>query len=581
VARRRKRLVDLVRDETFLARKDEHLLRTPDKLPWPELERLRRLYVATPVSERREVALELERGLREDGAVRYLGELRAELDKLGPRDSFQRLERFFPRFFRHYEGPAAGKPYRLAPNHHAFLREFWRRDRHGNRIYQVGLLMEPKGNGKTPLTAGLGTYTLVDEVDAPNVYAIAGAKFQANFCHGFAKHNIDHGPLAAWLSVARESIACEDNFGEFDILSAEGEFAAGANPSAGVFDELFLFRHQHQREAWNSQVEALHKRPGRAWVLGISTAGWDKQTLLGERYDAALEHPKLEISDDGFHLVLRDEKNGFLFWCHEAPQDADIEDPAVIRRVNPAPWVRPRDLIRGLHQPGTDELDWRRLHANQWTKTKQAWLASGVWARLRGDTQIPEGAEIYVGIDAARTWDTTSVGWLWIDPETGRKVCRAHIWSVRKNVPHHTFVDGGELVNEELVEPFVYGLDDRYRVRAIALDPRYLNTEAKHLADAGHVVIKVEPFSNAMRDAVTLFEKDALARALEHDGDRAVSGHIEAIDSVRGPDGAKKIGKRNDGQPIDAGISMILADYLTTVDDLPERERPEPWVMRW
>ena len=54
-----------------------------------------------------------------------------------------------------------------------------------------------------------------------------------------------------------------------------------------------------------------------------------------------------------------------------------------------------------------DELNARRLHANQWTKTRQAWLASGVWARLRSETQIPDGAEILVGIDAARTWDTT------------------------------------------------------------------------------------------------------------------------------------------------------------------------------
>ena len=561
MAQRRKRLVDLVRDETFLARKDEHLLAGLERLPWRELERFRRRYRAAPLPGRRDISLELEHSLRELGPAALLGDLRTELDRLGPRDSFERLQRFAPRFFRHQEGRLHGRPYHFPPNHEAFLREFWRRDRYGRRIYQVGLLMEPKGCSKTPSASVLGTYALVDEEDSPKVSVIAGAKYQAEFGHAFASKNIQQGPLAAWLSVANQRIEYPANWGEFAILSADGDLAAGINPSSGIFDELWLFRFRHQREAWNSQVKALHKRSGRSYALAISTAGFDKQTLLGEIYDAALNHPRLEVLDDGYHFRLRDVDAGFLFWSHQIPDEADIEDPAVIRRGTPAPWVKPRDLLRELNRPDTDELDWRRLHGNQWTKTRTAWLASGVWARLRSETQIPEGAEINVGIDAARTWDTTSVGWQWISPE-GRKVSRAHVWSVRPNVPHHTFVDGGELVNEELVEPFIYMLANRYRVRGIALDPRYLNAEAKHLADDGFVVVKVEPQSTAMQDAVAQFEKDALSGRIAHDGDPVVAAHIEAVDAARRPDGSKRIGKRAENQPIDAAISQILAGYL-------------------
>ncbi len=158
---------------------------------------------------------------------------------------------------------------------------------------------------------------------------------------------------------------------------------------------------------------------------------------------------------------------------------------------------------------------------------------------------------------------------MWVDPE-GRKVGRAHVWSVRSRVPHHQFIASGELVNEELVEPFIHELAQRYRIRAIALDPRYLNAEAKHLADAGFTVVKVEPQSAAMQDAVALFEKDALAQRFAHDGDRVVAAHVEAIDAMRRVDGSKKIGKRNEGQPIDAGIALILANYLTELD-LPDQ----------
>ena len=571
MARRRKRLVDVVRDGTFLARKDEHLLDGADKLPWRELELLRKRYrAAGDGSARREIALELEQGLRQHPPSRYLGDLQAELLKLGPRDSFEQLERFFPRFFRHYRGPAAGKRFQLAPFQRDFLREFWRRDRYGRRVYQVGLLMIPKGNGKTPLAAGLGVHALVSETDAPEVYNVAGAKDQASICFDFARTNIEDGPLAAWIDVGTRKVECPEHNGEYEILSSDGYLSAGVNTSAAVFDELFIAKHGQQREAWNSHEKSIPvKRPGRGWLLGITTAGFDKDTLLGERYDAAIAHPKLELHRDGALMILRDEASGFLFWCFQAPDGADIENPAVIRACNPAPWVNSRNLIRALKLPGADELDWRRLHADQWTKTKHAWLAAGVWDRLRGETQIPAGAEITVAVDAARTHDTTSIAWQWISPE-GRKVTRAHVWSVRRKVSHHTFVAGGELVNEELVEPFIHdvlvGLHG-YRIRAIGYDPRYFGTEARHLANAGFTVIPYEPHNKAMGDAVVQFEKDTLARPrLEHDGDRVLRNHVEAIDAVRNPDGSKKIGKRTDGIPIDAGIAAIIANHLNEVE---------------
>jgi phage terminase large subunit-like protein len=582
VGRRRKSLVDVVRDETFLARKDEYLLRGKNKLPWKDLDRFRRQFLAAAGdAERREISLELERGLRELGPAAYLGDLQAELDKLGPRDSFERLERFAPRFFRHQVGPLFGRRYHFPPNHKAFLREFWRRDRHGRRIYQVGLLMEPKGCSKTPTSAVLGTYTAVDELDSPDVFAIAGSKDQADIGHTFAKVNIEEGALAAWLNVGTRTIEYPANRGEFEILSSDGNLSAGALPAGAIFDELFLFTYQHHREAWNSQTKALHKRSGRAWVLGISTAGFDKQTLLGEIYDAAIDDPRIEERAHGFHLVLRDEKNGFLFWCHQAPDDADIEDPKVIRAATPAPWVKPRDLLRELGRADTDELDWRRLHLNQWTKTKRAWFPSGVWERLKGDSQIPEGAEITVGIDCARTHDTTSVSWAWVNPETGRKVERSHVWSLRRRAPHHVLVDADELDNENLVEPFVHELNRVYRVRGAAFDPRYFSTEARHLAAAGLTMIEVFPQSAAMTDAVTWFERDTLTGRIEHDGDPVVKAHIDAIDVVRTADGSKKIGKRSQEHAIDAGTSSILANYLTEIE-LPELTQPsEPWGATW
>jgi phage terminase large subunit-like protein len=240
--------------------------------------------------------------------------------------------------------------------------------------------------------------------------------------------------------------------------------------------------------------------------------------------------------------------------------------------------------MKSRRKPGQDLNDFLRLHGNKWTLTKSSWLATGIWDRLRSDTRIPVAREgepkpaIVVGIDAARTFDTTAVGWAWVSP-AGTKVLRAHVWSVRRNAPHHTFVEGGELVNEELVEPFIDELAEQFTIRAIGFDPRYFSAEARHLANKGYVVIEMQPQAAPMADAVVQFEKDALARNLEHDGDRVVALHMAAIDAERRPDGSKRLGRRG-RNATDAGWAQIIANYLTEIE-LPEPPPEEPlfaWV---
>lgn len=582
MARRRKRLVDLVRDGTFLARKDERLLAASEPLSWPGLEAFRAGWRAADPDERREVALELERRLRDpDGARGLLGDLQTELRRLGPPGSFRRLERFFPRFFTHRAGPAAGRPFRLEGFQRDFLREWSRRHPNGERVYQVGVWGVPKGNGKTPVIAGLGVEALVSHTDRPEVYAVAGSRDQANICHAFASLNVEDGALAAWLDVAGDSIVCAEHDGEFTVLSAAGELGHGISPTLFLVDEWWLYVHRGQREAYNAGARALHKRPGVGALLAITTAGWDRGSQLGETFDQALAHPALEVNDTlepGPLYRVCDPRSGFLFEWWAAPDGADIEDPRTIRKANPLSVVRPQDLLRELHRPDTDELDWRRLHLNQWTKTRRAWKVSGIWRRLTSDLQIPDGGEITVGIDCGRSWDTTSVGWAYADP-SGQLVTRAHVWSVRRDAPHHTFVPGGELVGEELVEPFVHLLASRYTVRGIAFDPRYFSTEARHLAGDGFDLVEVQPQSAAMGDALADFERCALAGRLGHDGDPVVTAHLENVEAETDGRGSTRIGKRGNAYPIDAAIANILAVYLAL--RVEPRPPSKPWAATW
>lgn len=583
MGRRRKTIVDLVRDGTFLARKDEQLLNGREPLPWDVLDGYRQRFRGELDPElQREISLELQHRLRgPDGPLGILGDLAVDLRKLGRPGTFAQLDRFAPRYFRHFAGPRSGQPFTFDPFQRSFLKEFWRRDRFGERLYNVGLLGIPKGNGKTPLAAVLSTHALVAAPDEmPEVYTIAGAKDQADICHTFASNNIERGALAAWLTVGH-AITYPANLGEWTILSSDGDLAQGTNPSAGVVDEWWQFQHRKQREGYIALAEALHKRGGQSFLLAITTAGWTKDSQLGETFDGALAHPKLRVRNGGFLLELADREAGFLMHWYGCPDgdEHDIENPKLVRAANPAPWIKPEHLIRDLHKPGADELAWRRLHLNQWTNTKGLWLPRGAWGKLAdAELEIPAGAEIFVGVDVAHSYDTTAVAWAWRAPD-GRIVIRCHIWSVRPAAPAHEHVD--DFYDTDAVhraEKFIVELGKRHRIKEVVADPNYFGTELRRLGQR-FTTAPLYPQSKEMTESVQEFYRlvESGHGLAQDPGDRILALHLANIEGQKDSNGYWRIRKLNNANPMDGGTATIIAVGRVSL----AARVAKPWATRW
>jgi phage terminase large subunit-like protein len=586
VARQRKSVVDLIRDGTFRASQDEQLLNQRDPFPWPKLEAVRQQFMDARADPElaREISLELQRASRSpDGADLIFGNLERELRRLGRPGSFAQLERFAPTYFRHFAGARARQPFTFDPFQRRFLKEFWRRDRFSRRIYNFGLLGIPKGNGKTPLSAVVGTHALVTAPDEmAEVYVIAGAKDQARICHTFAKNNIRLGPLAAWLHAAA-LISYPSTLGEFGILSSDGDLAAGTNPSAAIVDEWWLFLHRKQREGFLELKEALHKRGGWSFLLAITTAGWTKDSQLGEHFDEAIAHSQLRVKNDGYLLELADRETGFLMHWYGLPPDAgdeyDIENPELVRACNPAPWISAEGLVRDLKQPGTDEYAWRRLHLNEWTKTKGVWLPTGAWAKLRAEFEIPAGAEVYVGVDVAHSYDTTAVAWAWRTP-AGRIVVRCKIWSRRAEAPAHEHVD--DFYDENAVhvaEKFILDeLGEQFKVREVVADPNYFGTELRRIGRR-FTTAPLFPQSNEMTESVQEFYRlvDSDSGMLVHNGDRILALHLGNIGGQKDANGYWRIRKLNDPNPMDGGTATIIAIGRVLV----AAKFSKPWAEKW
>jgi phage terminase large subunit-like protein len=557
-----KALVAHVREGTFRARRDTHrLLLAGPELPWTGFALLqKRFCAATSEPERRAIALEFEQAVRVAHEQLALAEgganapLETALRKLGKPGSAAQLLEFFPSYLVHPKGPMRGQPFALEPWQRRFLREFYRRDRHGRRVYRLGVLGLPRGNGKTAVAAGLALHALVTRADAPEVYFAAASKEQARIGLSFARSFVEAGPLGDWVTV-KSTLSCPATSGILQVISSEGALQHGRAPAVAIVDELWAFQSRPQREAYDALASALHKRVD-AYVLAITTAGYDKRTLLGRIYDEALGWPDVRVSREGCLTIAKDEENGLLLWWYGAPPEADPENKRIWRACNPASWIDLRDIKRQLHDPGLGELGFRRLHLNQWTAARDAWLPAGVWASLRSDAKIPTGARVYVGVDVGLSHDTTAVCWAH-RLDTGLILLRARVWAANDKAAAHHHISGAKVELEE-IEDFIRRLARRFKVREVAYDPRFFERSAELLERSGLTLVEFLQASGPLADAYQRFYQLAVTGQIAHDGDEVLAAHMEAA-AARPSERGWRISKLKSRLVIDAAVAGAMA----------------------
>jgi phage terminase large subunit-like protein len=87
-----------------------------------------------------------------------------------------------------------------------------------------------RGNGKSPLAAGLALRELVFADDEPDVILAAAARDQARVVFEYARGFVESGPLLDVLQVGRHEIRNRLNGGVLRTVSADGFVAHASTP---------------------------------------------------------------------------------------------------------------------------------------------------------------------------------------------------------------------------------------------------------------------------------------------------------------------------------------------------------------
>ena len=512
---------------------------------------------------------------------------------LGPK-----VGKFFETYLTHPKGYRYGQPFILEPFQQEFLNEFYRVDERGKRVYRLGILGVPRGNGKTPLAAGVGLFELMARQDAPDVFNASGSEDQARVLTEFARSFVLDGKLQNWLDAQRKVITHRTTKGVLRVIPSSGRLQHGLSVSAAIADELHAFTTEEQEEVWTALWTAMHKREN-AFGLIITTAGYDLQTLLGRMYTDALklDREDREFVESGPCLrICRDEHNGILFWWYGPPEQLGVEeavaDQEIWRKVNPASWVSIRDLEQQLAAPGFDEYDFARLHLNMWTATRETFIPLAQWqACKRPDVKLERKKHIFVGVDVGITHDTTAVGWSqaialdevgldvkinekaeptidpWgqqVEPSRAAVVSRVRVWSAnpeheRDRTQRHVWVPGGR-VDLEMVEEFILELAGVFIVKELVYDPVFFEGEAQRLAKRG---VRLAPMFQAGMHPQTAAQQwyaDIKEGRALHPGDPVLDRHVAAAAGIKTERGWR-MSKLHSTSPIDAGVAVSWSHW--------------------
>lgn len=400
------------------------------------------------------------------------------------------------------------------------------------------LILLPRGNGKTTLMA-LDALHHFATTPGARVYVAAASEQQASLLFNtaveFARVLGDPHivPRYNHLRYCDDPANPKEWSRILEVRAADWRKLHGLAFTRAYLDEMQVV----DERVYDAMASALHKRP-EAKLIIISTAGQGADSPLGRLRARALGQPSVKVRG-----ALTDAQGpGLRMLEWSLPEDANVDDPKVVKRVNPASWITPA-LLREQRERLPD-LAYRRFIANQWTETRGHWLPSGAYQRCVGSPEV--GDDIYIGVDVGGQGTSTAV--VWIDDEL-----HVGAWSRRGE---DAVLDARDLILE---------LASRHTVQEVVMDPWRAGQLAAELEREGLTCVAVPQTDSRMIPASVRLHRAILEQRIELPDDdelRAASARTVARTSRRG--------WRIDGDDIGPMIALAIAL------DAAEQVKPEP-----
>jgi phage terminase large subunit-like protein len=318
---------------------------------------------------------------------------------------------FFKDVLRLNGGDFEGQPFELHESQ-AFIvgSLFGWKAADGTRRFRVAFVEMGKGNGKSPLAAGIGIYMMVADGEArAEIYAAAVDKDQAQVLFRDAVAMRNQSPhLATRLTTSggkgREWNLADLKSGSFfRPISSDhkGTGKSGPRPHCALLDEV----HEHPTRAMVEFMRAGTKGRRQALVFMITNSGFDRTTVCWDYHKLAERVLTGVLENDAF----------FGFVCGLDKGD-DWRDEAVWPKANPLIDVSItrkylQEQVREAEGMPSKQSIVRRLNFCEWTEGESGWLGQEVWEAVQAELDISDyyGRKASGGVDVSSKRDLTAL----------------------------------------------------------------------------------------------------------------------------------------------------------------------------
>jgi phage terminase large subunit-like protein len=393
---------------------------------------------------------------------------------------------FFPDVLRLNGGQFEGKPFNLHPSQKFKIGSIfgWKRTESDGAVlrrFRRAYIEEGKGNGKSPLAAGIGHYCMIaDGEAAAEIYAAAATKDQAFVLFRDAVAMYEQSPaLKSALTpsggnpIWNLSFLAARSF--FRPISREGAHS-GPRPYVALADEI----HEHPDGKVIEMLERGFKFRRAPLLFMITNSGSDRTTICWDEHQHAVKVAAGTATPDEDFTYVGEvvDDSTFSYVCALDKDDDPFTDPTCWQKANPLFGVTLKhDYLAGVVAQAKDIPSKRngilRLHFCVWTEADTSWIPRPLIEKVMVDFDPYEdgaGPIIAAGLDLSGAKDLTAAAFV---RETGTKtIVRTdgtsaelptydawiEAWTPRDtmderskvdHVPYRLWVDGGYLLAPE------------------------------------------------------------------------------------------------------------------------------------
>ena len=505
---------------------------------------------------------------------------------------------FFPEFLCFYEGAFDGQPFNLTPHQKFVIGSIfgWKRSRDGFRRFRTAYIEEAKGNGKSPLAAGIGLYGMgFDDEPGAEVYAAATTREQAGIVFRDARLYAEASEsLRETFTIGTHNIAYVEGNSFFRPVSSEKRGLDGKKPHIALLDEI----HEHPDDVVVRKMSAGTKTRRQSIIFEITNAGYDRQSICFQHHEYTEKILEGTLNDDawfgmmtGLDVCERCESEGKTI-----PQDGcsdcdDWRDESTWEKANPnmhylgAPFIDylRRQVEEAKAMPSQENIV-KRLNFCIWTESISKWMSTDKWnaCGLPVDPEALKGRACYGGLDLSNNIDLTA--WVMVFPpvEDGGKyeiLCRFFIPEdnmtervKRDKVPYDVWVrqgyikaTPGNIIDYAFILAQVEQDSKDYHIQELAFDrwgSQKITTDLQELGfevEGKKSLVQFGQGYASMSPPTKEVEKMVLAGELAHGNNPVLSWNVSNVAIRVDPAENKKPDKEKSIERIDGAVALIMA----------------------